>query len=400
MEEKRLKIAIFVDVFFPMVDGVINVVDNYARRLAKVADVTVFCPKPKEKQYDDSVYPYRVVRCKSMHSRRADYVVGVPSLDGKFKKILKTEHFDIVHVHSPFFVGKQGVKYAKRHGVPAVATIHSQYKRDFLQVTGNAFIAKRLLKTIMKVFNSCDECWTVNDACRKIFIEEYGLKVPCRLRSNATDMLPVDGTAASEWTKAELGIGEEEHVLLFSGRMVLVKNLLFLADSLKLVKDAGVKFRMVFLGKGPDEDKLKHRLDKNGLLDCVLFPGRLTDRTHVAYLCNRAELFVFPSLYDTNSLVQIEAASQRTPTLFIRGSATSATATENVDALMSENTAEDFANKIIFALTNEQELKKIGDGAFERLYRTWDSVVDETYARYLELIEQKKGDAERPDNRK
>ena len=41
---KRLKIGLFIDTFFPMIDGVIMVVDNYARRLAKFNDVTVFAP--------------------------------------------------------------------------------------------------------------------------------------------------------------------------------------------------------------------------------------------------------------------------------------------------------------------------------------------------------------------
>lgn len=46
--DKRLKIAFFNDVFYPMVDGVVIVIDNYAKRLAKFADVTLFCPKPIE----------------------------------------------------------------------------------------------------------------------------------------------------------------------------------------------------------------------------------------------------------------------------------------------------------------------------------------------------------------
>ena len=44
MEEKRLKVALCIDTYFPMIDGVVMVVDNYAKRLAEFADVTVFCP--------------------------------------------------------------------------------------------------------------------------------------------------------------------------------------------------------------------------------------------------------------------------------------------------------------------------------------------------------------------
>ena len=46
---RRLKIGLFIDTFFPMVDGVVMVVDNYARRLKKYADVTVFAPSVPRK---------------------------------------------------------------------------------------------------------------------------------------------------------------------------------------------------------------------------------------------------------------------------------------------------------------------------------------------------------------
>lgn len=39
---KKLKVGLFIDTWYPMVDGVIMVVDNYAKRLSKFCDVTVF----------------------------------------------------------------------------------------------------------------------------------------------------------------------------------------------------------------------------------------------------------------------------------------------------------------------------------------------------------------------
>ena len=41
----KLTIGIFNDSFYPMNDGVCMVVDNYARRLVKYANVIVFVPK-------------------------------------------------------------------------------------------------------------------------------------------------------------------------------------------------------------------------------------------------------------------------------------------------------------------------------------------------------------------
>ena len=83
---KKLTIGLFNDSFYPMADGVIMVVDNYARRLSEYANVIVFVPKYTNKEYDDSVFPYKVVRCNSLKVPFLDYSLPIPKLDRKFQK--------------------------------------------------------------------------------------------------------------------------------------------------------------------------------------------------------------------------------------------------------------------------------------------------------------------------
>ena len=45
MNNDKLTIGLFIDVFYPMTDGVTMVVDNYAKRLSKFCNVIVFAPK-------------------------------------------------------------------------------------------------------------------------------------------------------------------------------------------------------------------------------------------------------------------------------------------------------------------------------------------------------------------
>ena len=128
---KKLTIGLFNDSFFPMADGVIMVVDNYARVLSEYANVIVFVPKYTGKEYDDSVFPYKVVRCHSLKVPFLDYSLPIPKLDRKFEKELEKYKLDIVHIHSPFTMGEIGLKYARRHHIPCIATMHSQFKQDF-----------------------------------------------------------------------------------------------------------------------------------------------------------------------------------------------------------------------------------------------------------------------------
>ena len=75
-----------------MVDGVIKVVDNYARCLTQYCDVVVFCPETRGySKEEDRKLPYKVVRCKSLPMLGSDYDIPAASLDPKFEaKLLRS----------------------------------------------------------------------------------------------------------------------------------------------------------------------------------------------------------------------------------------------------------------------------------------------------------------------
>ena len=181
-----------------------------------------------------------------------------------------------------------------------------------------------------------------------------------------------------------------ENMFLFVGRINALKNIFFIVDALKIVKKKGLKFKMLFVGTGQDEEKLREYVQKNNLENEIILAGRLEDRQDVIYAYSRADLFLFPSLYDSNSLVQIEAASQKTPTLFIRGSVTCATVEEDVSGFKTENDVNKYAEKILEIMSNREYLEKISLGAFNHLYKSWEDVVKGVYKDYLRLIEEKK----------
>ena len=380
---EKLKVGLFIDTWYPMVDGVIMVVDNYAKRLSKFCDVTVFTLKPHGKC--NKTYPYKVVQCKKMRLPGLDY--DLPILDRKFKKALKESNLDIVHIHSPFTLGKAGVNYAKKHNIPAVATMHSQYKQDFYKATKMNWLTNILLKKIMKVFNKCDEYYGVNGKISEIF-HEYGANHLPLVQRNGTDLTPVEYPKnALKMINEKFNLPEDMPVFLFVGRINNIKNIFFTVEALSKLKNK--YFKMFFVGDGQDIDELKQKVEKFGLTDNVVITGKIMDRELIKALYLRAKLFLFPSLYDASSLVQIEAASQATPTVFLEGAATSATVTNNVNGFICENSIEKFAEKIEEILVNDELYNKVSQGAVRDLYVTWDDCVQEMYKKYLENIKLK-----------
>ena len=388
--KEKITIGLFIDTFYPMVDGVIMVVDNYAKRLCKIANVIVFAPNYPGKEFDDSQFPYKVVRCKSLKFPIIDYGLPVPKFDKNFKNELEKYDLDIVHIHSPVTVGKIGVKYAKKHNIPVIATMHSQFKQDLKRAVKIDYLASLLNKTFINVFNKCDECWAVNSEVARIFYEEYGYKTMPKVMNNSTDMEPVkDKEQACNCINKLHGITPEEKVFLFVGRINKLKNILFIAEALKILKKntPQLKFKMLYVGTGQDEEELKTYIKQNDLENEIILCGKVTDRDLLASYYARADLFLFPSLYDASSIVQIEAASQSTPTVFIEGAATTATVANNVNGFITKNDVNEYAKCIENVIKDEALYKNVSENAFKDLYKNWDDTIKEVYDNYLKIIQ-------------
>lgn len=389
--KKKLTIGIFCDAFFPMTDGVVMVVDNYARRLTEYANVIVFVPKYNDKQ-DDSIYPYKVVRCNSIKVPFLDYSLPLPKFSKSFLKELKQYKLDIIHIHSPFTLGITGIKYAKKKHIPCVATMHSQFKQDFVRNIKSNTLATILNNKLIKVFNKCDECWAVNNNVANIFYKDYGYKCLPRVMNNATEMKPVlDDKKAIKYINKKYNINRNEIVFLFVGRINILKNILFIVDSLKALKEKRpkLKFKMLYVGCGQDEEKLKNYIKDLKLEKEIIMCGKITDRDELAYHYKRADLFLFPSIYDASSIVQIEAASQSTPSLFLKNTATAGTITDNINGFLSDYTVGAYSDRIIEIIENKNLYEKVSKNCFIDLYKNWDDIINEVYQLYIELINKK-----------
>ena len=117
-------------------------------------------------------------------------------------------------------------------------------------------------------------------------------------------------------------------VFLFVGRMMWYKGLRIILDALKLLQAGGQDFRMVFIGSGADAAEVQEYAKPLGS-KCI-FTGAISQReTLRAWYC-RADLFLFPSSYDTNGLVVREAAACDLAAVLIDGSSAAEGVTDEV----------------------------------------------------------------------
>lgn len=387
---KRLKIGIFMDSFYPNLDGVVLVIDNLAKCLSKYNDVTVVVPWT-ETYKDDNTYPYKIIRVKSHKFLNTEYKFSFnqPKWTRIYRKLLK-EKFDIVHIHSPFMIGRLGLKIAKDLNVPAIASMHTLFEYELKKLFHNETMVNKILNNLIHFYNKCDKCIAVNNKTALEY-KRYGYLYKPEIIYNGTDIKESKSKRKAIARINKLyDLDKHDNVLLFVGRINEVKNIFFILDSLKLLKENDYKFKMIYVGTGPDEERLKDEIKYYHLQKDVILTGKISDRELLSDIYTRANLFLFPSTFDTCSLVQIEAAINETAGLFIRGSVTAETIIDNVNGFLCEENRVAFKDKIKEILDDKKKLNKVSKNAKKTLSRSFDNVTLDTYKLYLREIDNKK----------
>lgn len=385
---KKLKIAMFMDSWYPDVNGVILVMDNLLKNMHKCAEVTLVVPK-MEKDYDDSIYPFKVIRIDSIQLPLANYKLGLVDLEYfKLKKLFKNFDFDIIHIHSPFALGRLGVRVAKDKNIPVVATMHTRWEFEFEKYLKSKKAANLIIKQLIKTYNKCDSCIALNNSLIKVY-NDYGYTGKYERINNGTELEIVKNKdKAAERINNLFKLDKNDIVFLFVGRITSIKNIFFILDSLKELKNRNFKFKMIYVGDGPDYESLSKKIKEYKLSNEVIMAGKIMDRELLKSIYYRANLFLFPSLFDASSLVQIEAASQETPTLFIEGAVTADTVENNINGFTAKYDVKLYADRIEEIINNKKLYNKVKENAKKDLAKSWKDISLETYNYYLKTIEE------------
>jgi len=114
------------------------------------------------------------------------------------------------------------------------------------------------------------------------------------------------------YLRDELGIGENETILLSVGELIPRKNHISVINALKRMKNSKVHY--VIAGEGELERELKRKVAEF-MMNNIHFLGYRTD---IDKLCNAADIFVMPSLQEGLSVALMEAMACGLPVIASR----------------------------------------------------------------------------------
>lgn len=300
-----MRIAIFSEVYWPMVSGVSGTLQRLAAGLESRGDaVRVYTAA-----YD---LPPGRPDLPTVHRSPARPLFLYPDVNWAFARIpdvtadLRRFSPDLVHVATEFAMGTAGVVAARRIGAPIVASAHTDYER---------YAARYGLQWLMPAGWGYLR-WFYGQAARVFcpsvqyerHLHERGVRhTGIWSRGVDTELFhPRYRTAAF---RAEFGIAGDAPLVVYVGRLAREKNLNLLLDAWRVVRRAHRRAELVLVGGGPLEEEIRA-----AALPGVHLAGIRTGRA-LAEAYAGADLFAFPSTTETFGNVLLEAMAAGVPAL-------------------------------------------------------------------------------------
>ncbi|NNN17497.1 MAG: glycosyltransferase [Thermoplasmata archaeon] len=318
-----MDIAFFTDSYLPTRDGVAVTVDGLARSLTRQGhQVHVYAPhavrgEPTRESMEGGV---RVVRFRSVpvplypQYSQPLFSSVLPLWARPAERVLSRA--DVVHVHSPGFIGSIGFLLARHLHAPLVGTFHTN-----LGAMQESVPSKWLIPTFFRLawwynvglYWRCNITTAPTEAARSALLAHASkpFRRPIEVIPNGIDLDNFHpGLAVPDW-RTRCGLPPRP-LVTYLGRLTVDKGVHRFLDAIATAADLTDMVAIVG-GTGPEETTVRERIARDARLsERVRYVGPVAEAEKGALLA-QSSIFVLPSTSDTASIGMLEAMACGTP---------------------------------------------------------------------------------------
>jgi glycosyltransferase involved in cell wall biosynthesis len=244
---------------------------------------------------------------------RPEYRVPL-GLTRAVRKDLEAFAPNIVHIASPDISSHRAVSWARARKIPAVASVHTRFE-TYLAYYHLELLEPTVRAALRRLYLRCDALLVPAESTAAV-LRAQRMNRNIAIWSRGVDRTQFNPERRSlDWRRAH-GIGDEELVVAFLGRIVMEKGLdVFAAVHDELVAN-GVPHRVLVIGEGPARPWFEKALPGG------IFVGH-QEKDDLARALASADLFFNPSITETFGNVTLEAMACALPV--VAAAATGAT---------------------------------------------------------------------------
>jgi len=350
-----LKIGIFTDSYRPYTSGVVRSIETFSEELqAQGHETYIFAPDyPKCEGNEHGVFRFSSIPAPT----NSDFTLALP-ISFRLRPLLKKLDLDIIHVHSPFMLGRLGARWAKKLNLPLVFTFHTLYDQYVHYVPFGQNLTREITRKFCTDFcNNCDLV-IVPTGVITGHLKSWGVASQIRVIPTGINLQNFRKDQ-KDWLQKKFNIDPANRIIMSVGRLGKEKNFSFIINSFKRIVNLFPDTRLILVGNGPEKEALVKQCINLGIADKVIFTGTLTgDETALAY--NSAHIFAFASVTETQGLVIGEAKTAGLPVVAVRAFGVSEMVEDGIDGFLTDLNMDLFTDKIIYLLNNENVLRSMG----------------------------------------
>ncbi|MBN4077385.1 glycosyltransferase [Sulfobacillus acidophilus] len=300
-----MKIAFFSDVYYPYTSGVVTSIINFSKKLNdRGHKVCLFTSEYDENNTNPSpkLEVYRLKSTSAFSNYPGFKTVSPLSFIKCFKAIKKIKP-DIIHVHTPTALGWFAYFCGKILKIPVVNTYHTLLG-DIGQCVSILKYCKpstieKLISFYTRFYYNKSQVIISPSQPIKNYLQSIGIKKPINIVSNGVNF----NTFKKIDTQKTAGIK-----FIHVGRLSFEKNVDVILKSFKKALCSLPSSKLIIVGSGPDELKLKNLAKSLKIDNSIDFVGRLENNLLYKVYSN-ADIFITASTIETEGIVLLEAMS-------------------------------------------------------------------------------------------
>ncbi|MDD4526605.1 MAG: glycosyltransferase [Candidatus Margulisbacteria bacterium] len=358
-----MNIAFFSDTYLPQINGVVTSIEIFRQTLTdKGHNVYIFCPQTEFGQKKaDPDYVFRFKSAKLFF--QPEYRLSWPYSRAlnKFKSL----NIDIIHTHTPFTMGMLAVFLAQHYKKPLVHTYHTLFMEYIHYLPIPSDYAKNFVTWASKSFCNQNHLVIVPSRHIKDEITDYNVLSPIEVIPTGINLTDYHKTSTAN-AKEKYKIDTKKHYYLVTiSRIAKEKNISFLLDAFKKLKEKHSNLKLIMIGDGPEREKQEEKAKELGIFDDIIMTGYI-ERSLIFPLLKLSKIFIFASKTETQGLVLLEAMSMKVPCVAIDSMGVSDVMEDNQGGFLSKDDLEEYTTIVSSLITDPKLYEEKCKDAYKR----------------------------------
>jgi glycosyltransferase involved in cell wall biosynthesis len=371
-----VKIVIITETFLPSTDGVVTRLTEAIKYLrSQKHEVVVIAPDLGVKEYQGAlVEGIGTVTMPFYRSKK----FSLPTR--KIKPLLEKHQPDLVHVANPALVGVAGIHYAKRMGLPLMASYHTHIPKYLDYYKLYKPLKPLFWWHLRRLHNAADLNLCTSQAIKQE-LDEQGFERMHVLR-RGVDVEKRHPAYYSEKMRERLLQGaSDKKLLIFVGRLAIEKEI----HKIRPLLDERDDLALAIIGDGPARKELEKVFGGTHTLFTGFLHGEELSQAFAS-----ADAFVFPSITETLGLVILEAMASGIPVIAAKSGPTLEQIEEGKTGFLFENENVSSMSKAVEQLDKQELVAEMKENVrLEAEKHSWTNASREMFDYYLATMHAK-----------